>query len=185
MRRKKTYLIVIGCVLAVGVYLFQNMNEKTVPVSKTWELTDEEIANIHLVGLSQDLDIKVEKSQGSMNQVVMKGNLPKSYAERLATIAPEKDKLLISFVNGMGFSMGKISNQLLNITVYLSEESLLEELTVKSNRGDVTIHVPEGFERNYRLQTNNGNVTEPEVNYNVSKTITVELGFGDIKIAKD
>lgn len=185
MKRKKMFLIVIGCVLAVGFCLFQNMNEKTVPVSKTWELTDEEIANIQLVGLSQDLDIKVEKAQGQTNQVVLKGNLPKSYAERLSDIAPEKDKLLISFVKSLGFSIGKLSNQLLNITVYLSEENLLEELTVKSNRGDVTIHVPEGFKRNYRLQTNNGNVTEPEVNYDVSEIITVELGYGDIKIAKD
>lgn len=185
MKRKKTILIAVGCLIAVGIYLFLNMNEKTVRVSKVWELTDEEAASIQLIGVSQNLDIKVQKSEGDGSRVVLEGSLPKSYAEKLQKIKPEEDKLLITFVNNLGFSMGKLTNQMLNMTIYLSEESLLEDLTVKSNRGDVTLHVPKDFERKYRLMTNSGEITEPRNHYDVSELITIELGYGDIKVIEE
>lgn len=64
VKRKKIIVVLVGCILAVVVYLFCYMNENAREVQKEWVLSDSEVSKIEVVGLSQRLDLCVKKSDG-------------------------------------------------------------------------------------------------------------------------
>lgn len=184
MRKKKTIFIILGCILMFSVYLFGYINEETVKVEKSWELSEEEIKSVEIIGLSQGLDITVKKAADGKNVIVLEGSMPKSYVQKIEDIDPEVDKLLITFMNSWGFSVAKNTKDSLRMTIYLTDEKLMEELIVKSNKGNINLYVPNDFERKYQLVTNQGEVVVPKTQYEGLRKIKVELGYGDIKVFK-
>ena len=185
MRKKKTIFILLGCILVFSVYLFGYINEETVNIEKSWELSEEEIRSIEIVGLSQGLDIRIKKAVDEKNVIVLEGSMPKSYAQKIRDIDPEADKLLITLMNSWGFSVAKNTKDSLRMTIYLTDNELMEELIVKSNKGNINLYVPNDFECKYQIVTNQGEVVVPETQYVGFRKIKVELGYGDIKVFKE
>lgn len=183
MKRKKTTIILIGCILTVGIFLIFYMNENTIGIRKEWALSDEEISKVEMIGLSQNLNIIIKKSDEQGNRVIIEGNIPESFAEKIENLEPGKDSLSLNFVNLSGISIAKNVNESLEITICLEDEALMKELVVKSNKGDVNITIPKGYESGFLLSTGYGQIKAPEECMNVDRTIAVELGAGDITIS--
>lgn len=185
MFKRKKWLILVLCFVAAGVVLLSTMNEKTVEVEKSWALSEAQAANIAVKGLSQDMDIYVQQSVDGENEVTIEGSMPQSFADKTAEIVPGNDELSLSFVSDFGFSLAKFNSSKLKMTILLSDEDSLKNLIVQSNRGNVVLHVPDSFKRNYQLLTNSGKVTEPKQNYDVTEMVKIELGSGDIAIVEE
>lgn len=180
--KKKIAILVIGVVIA-GIFYLNYVNEENTKVNKEWALTDEQVSNVVLKGISQDLNVILKK--GDTNTVQVAGEMPVSFADKLKEIQPEKDKMLISFATEIGVSIAKNSKEKLTVTIQTTDTKLLKELNIKMNKGNVVVQVPNEFERRYELETNKGEVTNPKsVKNNADELIKVELGFGNIDIVE-
>lgn len=173
-------VLVIGLIVAIGFYI-NYVNEENIKVSQQWDLTDEQMSDISLKGISQDVLVVLE--QGDKNSVSITGEIPKSFGEKLKEIQPNKNKMLISFVTDIGVSVAKNSKEKLIVTVQSKNTDVLKKLNIQMNKGNVVVKVPNNFERNYDLVTNQGQVNNSKQNKQTSTgQIKVELGFGNIDI---
>ncbi|MFD1901096.1 hypothetical protein [Enterococcus termitis] len=178
--KKKIMVLVIGLIVAIGFYI-NYVNEENIKVSQQWDLTDEQMSDISLKGISQDVLVVLE--QGDKNSVSITGEIPKSFGEKLKEIQPNKNKMLISFVTDIGVSVAKNSKEKLIVTVQSKNTDVLKKLNIQMNKGNVVVKVPNNFERNYDLVTNQGQVNNSKQNKQTSTgQIKVELGFGNIDI---
>lgn len=182
MKRKKIIIILIGCILTVAIFLFCYINENTVKVHKEWLLSNEEISKVEIRGLSQDLSIAIKKSDGLGNRVIIEGNMPESFAEKIEDMKPGKDSMSINFVGWSGISIAKNVKDSLEITICLEDDELLKKLIIKSNKGNVKLAVPEGFQSKYQLSTNYGDVNAPKDNADADREVVIELGSGNITV---
>ncbi|MGG5342424.1 hypothetical protein [Enterococcus sp. AZ192] len=178
--KKKLIVLVIGLIIAVAFYI-NYVNEENIKVSQKWELTDEQMSDISLKGISQDVLVILE--QGDQNTIKISGEIPKSFGEKLKEIEPNKNKMLISFVTDIGVSVAKNSKEKLVVTVQSKDTKVLKKLNIQMNKGNVVVQVPKDFERSYDLETNQGQVNNSKKSKkNVTELIKVELGFGNIDI---
>lgn len=185
MKRKKKIVVLVGCILAIGVYIFCYINENAREVQKEWVLSDREVSRIEVIGLSQRLDLCVKKSDGRGNRVIVKGKMPESFADKVESLEPQKDSFVIDMMTSWGISIVKNTKDILNITIWLEDEELLKELAVRSNRGDVNLTVPEDFQAKYQLSTSYGEIEAPKEQKDTEKEVSIELGSGDITVRKE
>lgn len=185
MRKRTKVLVILLMLAAVGIVLMGYTHEQTTIVNKSWVLNETEASEIALKGLSQNLEIHIRSSSSSDNKVEITGSLPESFAQKIEQIQPDSQGLILSVVSDFGFSMAKFNDAKLTVNIYLADLDIMDQLVVQSNRGDVKLYVPEAFERRYQLLTNNGKVTGPVQEYEVSETVKIELGSGDIEIIEE
>ncbi|MBD5545151.1 MAG: DUF4097 domain-containing protein [Lachnospiraceae bacterium] len=183
VKRRKTIIISIVCMLIVAIFLLCYMNEDTIQVHKEWLLSGEEISKVEIIGLGQDLDIIIKESDGLGNRVTIEGNIPESFAKKIEELEPQKDSMSINFVGSSGVSIAKIAKDTLQITICLENDELLRKLTVKSNKGDVNLTVPSGFRSKYQLSTNYGDINALEEYVDTDREVSIELGSGNITIS--
>lgn len=185
VKRKKIIVVLVGCILAVVVYIFCYMNENAREVQKEWVLSDREVSKIEVKGLSQRLDLCVKKSDGRGNRVSIKGKMPESFADKIESLEPQKDSFVIDMMTSWGISIVKNTKDTLNITIWLEDEELLKKLAVRSNRGDVDLTVPKDFQAKYQLSTSYGEVEAPKEQTDTKREVSIELGSGDITVRKE
>lgn len=184
MKRWKKYSIALGCIAVVSIFLMGYVNEPSKEVEKVWDLT-EGLSSIQVIGLSQDLNINIKNSENKENKVLLKGEMPDSFAEKVEELEPSDDNLVLDFKNEIGLSVAKTTKQTINITIFLADQNYFEELIVKSNRGNVNITIPNNIDMKYQLLTNSGDVISPPEQADASKLLKVDLGFGDIIVTKE
>lgn len=185
VKRKKIIVVLVGCILAVVVYLFCYMNENAREVQKEWVLSDSEVSKIEVRGLSQRLDLCVKKSDGRGNRVIVRGKMPESFADKIESLEPQKDSFVIDMMTSWGVSIAKNTKDILNITICLEDQELLKQLTVRSNKGDVNLTVPEEFQAKYELSTSYGEIKAPKEQTDTKREVSIELGSGDITVQKE
>ncbi|MCB5953376.1 DUF4097 family beta strand repeat-containing protein [Enterococcus sp. BWT-B8] len=177
---KKKMLLIVICVAVLGVFIFNYVSEDKISVNKEWDLTSEQVKNITLKGISQDIDIYIEKSD--RNHLSIEGQMPVSFAEKLSTLNPNEQEICLDFSTSIGLSVAKLSGDKLRMTIYVTDEKNLEQLLVQMNKGNVNVNVPETFAKAYKLKTNQGKVNQPDQQKATQGLIKVELGFGDITV---
>lgn len=177
---KKKIILVAICVAVLTIFILNYVNEEEVSVSKRWDLTSEQAQNITLKGISQDIDIYLEK--GDHDWISIDGQLPVSFAEKLDNMNPDTQEMRLDFSTSIGLSVAKLNGDKLEMTICLSEEKNLEQLLVQMNKGNVNIEIPETFAKSYKLATNQGKVVQPDKQVVTEGSIKVELGFGNITI---
>ncbi|MGC6768773.1 hypothetical protein [Enterococcus sp. LJL51] len=179
---KKKLLLLIICTTVLGVFIFNYVSEEKTSVNKQWELTSEQVKNITLKGISQDIDIYLEKS--SVNQLSIEGQMPVSFAEKLDKLNPDEQEMCLDFSTAIGLSVAKLNGDRLRMTIQVTDEKNLEQLLIQMNKGNVKMEVPEIFAKAYKLSTNQGKVNQPGQQKNTQGLIKVELGFGDITVSE-
>ncbi|KPG72019.1 hypothetical protein [Enterococcus sp. RIT-PI-f] len=177
---KKKLLIILCCMTAMGLLVFSYVNEDEAYVNKNWELTSDQMKNITIKGISQDVDIYLQK--GETNQLLLEGLMPVSFAEKLADFHPGNEEMVLDFATSMGISVAKISGDKLKMIVRTTDETNVEKLLVQINKGNVYIEQDKVFANSYELKTNQGVVSQPDQKSVTQGSIKVELGFGDITV---
>lgn len=177
---KKKILLIAICITILGMFVLNYVSEEQISVSKNWELTSEQAKKITLKGISQDIDIYLEKS--NTDQLLIEGKMPISFAEKLDTLNPDNQEMCLDFSTSLGFSVAKLNGDKLKMTIRITDEKNLKQLLVQMNKGNVNMEVPKAFAKTYKLKTNQGKIDQPDQQAVTHGLIKVELGFGNITV---
>ncbi|MBC2254664.1 DUF4097 domain-containing protein [Listeria ivanovii] len=175
-------LFIIGAIGVGFTMKSGEMIEKGEPLKKTWDLADSDISKIAFSS-SRDTLIEWKKSTSGKNYVELSGNYSKNDKEDIEKLkAASTDGTSFDLAvpeENVWFNFGKIyAYGQQKLTVYLTEDTKLENLQLKSNSGDMSVS---NFKVNSFVSTTSSG--ELKVNKIEANSVEASSTSGDIELA--
>lgn len=152
-------------------------------ISRTWDLA-EGIKSIELYGTQQPVRLIIETG-ADQSRLTVEGQVPEESLETLEEGSQQtQDQLYLPFArHGFKLAVSQSGKTELLIRLSLSADTALEDLSLDTWTGDVTVEVPADFSACYELDAHQAGEVISEVTSDLSSSAIVTIStYGEIRI---
>lgn len=185
----KKFWVLIGLlavmVLGLGAAILSSLEagQTTQSISRTWDLA-EGIKSIELYGTQQPVRLIIETG-ADQSRLTVEGQVPEESLETLEEGNQQtQDQLYLPFAqHGFKLAVSQSGKDELVMTLALSDKTVLEQLSLDTWTGDVTVVVPADFSARYELDAHQAGEVVSAVKNDLSSSAIVTIStYGDIRI---
>ena len=173
--------LVLGLGLAVVNSLKAGQTDQA--IDQTWILSDG-IKSIELYGTQQPVRLLIE-SGADQSSLTVEGRVPDESLETLEQDSQlTQNMLYLPFArHGFKLAVSQSDKDELVMTLALSDETVLEQLSLDTWTGDVTVVVPADFSARYELDAHQAGEVVSAVKNDLSSSAMVTIStYGEIRI---
>lgn len=172
-------------VLGLGLAILNSFEagQTNQSISRTWNLA-EGIKSIELYGTQQPVRLIIEIG-ADQSSLTVEGRVPDESLETLEQDSQlTQNKLYLPFArHGFKLAVSQSGKDELVMTLALSDETVLKDLSLDTWTGDVTVQVPADFSARYELDAHQSGEVVSAVKNDLSSSAIVTIStYGNIRI---
>lgn len=183
MRKVSWVTIAIGLILiglgGAAYYKF-HFSDPLTAHSQTWTFGEGELRTLEIDGDAKSLDVRFVESADGSNTVTLNGEEEKEVIDRLSDVTVQDGKLKLDLdAKGRWFNLDfDFASHKQTIVVALSGVGKLDQVTVKSDSGSVTVDGPQA--QKVELRSDSGSLRASNID---AGTVELKADSGSVKLS--